>query len=44
MDDLGEEDEVAEDNHPLVVAEEVDQSEVEEEAEVWMSQWVQNWM
>lgn len=44
VDDLGEEDEVAEDNHPLVVAEEVDQSEVEEEAEVWMSQWVQNWM
>ena len=44
MDDLGEEDEVAEYDHPLVVAEEVYEGEVEEEPEVWVRGQVQNWM
>ena len=44
MNDLREEDEVAEDDHPFVVAEEVNEGEVEEESQVCIEEWVQNWM
>lgn len=34
MDDLREEDQIAEDDHPLIIAEEVDEGEVEEQSKI----------
>lgn len=34
MDDLREEDKIAEDDHPFIIAEEIDESQVEEKAEI----------
>ena len=34
MDDLREEDQIAEYDHPLIIAEEVDESEVEEQSKI----------
>lgn len=34
MDDLRDEDEISENDHPLVIAEEVDEGQVEKEPEV----------
>ena len=34
MDDLREKDQIAEDDHPLIIAEEVDEGEVEEQSKI----------
>ena len=44
MDDLRDEEHIAEDDHPLVIAEEVNESQIEKQAEIYISTLIQNWI
>ena len=44
MDDLWDEEHVAEDDHPLVIAEEVNESQIEKQAEIYITTLIQNWI